>query len=211
MVDDAENISELIERISRKEPDIVEFRLDNLRDRSIIKMIAQKKDFPAIATDKSSREPAAAEKLLLEAASAGFEYVDIELSSPLEKDIISQVKSHGAEVIISFHDFTKTPPAAELNRVLDSEMEANGDIYKIVTTARQPRDSLSILCFVEERAAETRLVSFAMGRQGIPSRILSPLFGAEFTFAALTEERRTADGQLGIDTLRSVWQLLEVQ
>jgi 3-dehydroquinate dehydratase-1 len=210
-VDDGENISELIQRISLKRPDLVEFRLDNLDDPGIVRTIAQKKDFPAIATDKSSREPSAVEKLLIEAASAGFEYVDVSFSSPLAKDFISQVKSHGVEVVISFHDFTKTPSAVELNKVLDSEMEAKGDIYKIVTTARQPRDSLSILGFVEERATETRLVSFAMGRQGIPSRILSPIFGAEFTFAALTEERRTADGQLGIDTLRSVWHLLGVQ
>lgn len=211
MVDEAENIANLIERISMKKPDFVEFRLDRVRDLTSLKDIAQKKGFPAIATDKSNRDPAASKKLLSKAASAGFEYVDIDLASPLAKDTINQVKSHSAEVIASFHDFAKTPPASELNRVLDSQMKANGDICKIVTTARQPRDNLTLLSFVEERAAETRLVSFAMGSRGVPSRILSPLFGAEFTFAALTTEERTADGQLSIDNIRSVWQILGVQ
>jgi len=211
MVNDGENITDLIERISQKKPDIVEFRLDNLRELSALRIIAQKKGFPAIATDKSNRVPAASEKLLSEAASTGFEYVDIDLASPLAKDCIRQVKAHGAEVVVSSHDFTKTPSVAELSRVLDSEMKAKGDICKIVTTARQPHDNLTLLSFVEEKAAETRLVSFAMGSQGVPSRILSPLFGAEFTFAALANGERTADGQLTIDNIRSVWQILGVQ
>jgi len=211
MVEDSENIGQLIERVSQKKPDLVEFRLDKLSNSGILEMIAQKKTFPAIATDRSNRGPAATEKLLLEAASAGFEYVDIDLAAPFAKTAISQAKSHGAEVIVSFHDLSKTPSHSELDRVLNSERRAGGDVCKIVTTARQPRDNLAILGFLEERAAETRLVSFAMGPQGVASRILSPLFGAEFTFAALTEETRTADGQLSIDSLRSVWQLLGVQ
>ncbi len=211
MVDDAEDTAGLIERVSQEKPDIVEFRLDKVHDPSTLRTIAQKKGFPAIATDKSNRDHAASKKLMSEAASAGFEYVDIDLASPLARDSINQVKSQRAEVIVSFHDFAKTPPVSELNRVLDSEMNANGDVCKIVTTARQPRDNLTLLNFVEAKAAATRLVSFAMGPQGVPSRILSPLFGAEFTFAALTREERTADGQLSIDNIRSVWHILGVQ
>ncbi len=77
---------------------------------------------------------------------------------------------------------------------MDSQIRTGSDVCKIVTTAVHPRDNLSILRFIEERSAETRLVSFAMGRHGIPSRVLSPLFGAEFTFASLTETSKTADG-----------------
>jgi 3-dehydroquinate dehydratase type I len=211
MVDDGEDIADLVERISQKKPDIVEFRLDRVHEIRTLGIIAQKKGFPAIATDKSNRDPEASEKLLSEAASAGFEYVDVDLASPLARETIGRMKAQHTKVIVSFHDFTRTPPATELNEVLDSEMRANGDICKIVTTARQPRDNLTLLNFVQESAAKTRLVSFAMGSQGVPSRILSPLFGAEFTFAALTREERTADGQLSIDNIRSVWQILGVQ
>ena len=83
-------------------------------------------------------------------------------------------------------------------------------MYKIVTTAKYPRDNLTVLNFVENNATTARLVSFAMGPLGIPSRVLSPLFGAEFTFASLGEQSRTAEGQLSIDNLRNVWQILGV-
>lgn len=212
MVDDTEDIGGLIERISQKKPDLVEFRLDKISNPRTIEMIAQKKSaLPAIATDRSNRDLAVKEKLLVEAASAGFEYVDIDIASRLSKNAIDIMKSHDTQLIVSFHNFSQTPSRAELDKVLKSEKNAGGDICKIVTTARQPRDNLAILGFLEEKAAETRLVSFAMGSQGVPSRILSPLFGAEFTFAALSEETSTADGQLTIDNLRSVWQLLGVQ
>jgi 3-dehydroquinate dehydratase type I len=211
MVDDSENIDQLLGHVSQKKPDLVEFRLDKLSNFATIEEIARKKTFPAIATDKSDRDAGTTEKLLLSAASAGFEFVDLDLSYPLAKAAVRQVKSLGAEVIVSFHDSSKTPPAEKLKEVLDSQIRAGSNICKIVTTALHPHDNLSILHFLEEKSAKTRLVSFAMGRQGIPSRILSPLFGAEFTFASLAEDSKTADGQLTIDNLRSVWQLLGVQ
>ncbi len=211
MVGDSEDIGRLIERISQKKPDLVEFRLDKVRGYEILETIAREKSFPVVATDRSNRDPEAKQKLLSEAASAGFEMVDIDMASSITKTAIGEVKSHGAEVILSFHHSSKTPSANELNNVLNSERKAGADVCKIVTTARQPRDNLAILSFLEEKAAKTRLVSFAMGSHGVPSRVLSPLFGAEFTFAALTEESKTADGQLSIDNLRSVWQVLGIQ
>jgi 3-dehydroquinate dehydratase type I len=167
--------------------------------------------FPAIATDKSSRDAALTKKLLLGAASAGFEYIDLDSASPLTMANLPELKSRGAEVIISFHDFSKTPSSDVLKEVLHSQIKAGSDICKVVTTAVHPHDNLSVLHFLEEEASKTRLVCFAMGRLGIPSRILSPLFGAEFTFASFRDASRTADGQLTIDNLRSVWQLIGVQ
>ncbi len=195
--------------ISSKRPDLVEFRLDNLNNIKTIEEIAKKKTTTAIATDMSERDTAARKKLLLTAASSGFELIDLDLA--LATSTVRDVKAAGAEAIVSFHDSSKTPSLQELTRVLDAEVKAGGDVCKVVTTALSARDNLSVLGFLEEKAQETRLVSFAMGRYGVPSRILSPLFGAEFTFASLTDAGRTADGQVTIDNIRSVWQLLGIQ
>lgn len=211
MVDGNQNVEQLISLLSQKRPDLVEFRLDNLNNFTTLEDIAHKKTFPGIATDRSNRDTAVTKRLLITAASSGFEFVDLDLASQLTQSDIQQLKSNGSKLIRSFHDFSKTPSPKELDEVLESQVKAGGDVCKVVTTAVTPRDSLSILRFVEEKSPKTRLVSFAMGRHGIPSRILSPLFGAEFTFASLTEGSKTADGQLTIDNLRSAWQLLGVQ
>jgi 3-dehydroquinate dehydratase type I len=205
------DVDELIDRISSKNPDIVEFRTDNLSETSILEVIAQKKKFAAIATDKASREPAAKSKLLTTAATAGFDFVDVDLCSDDAGDGLDQIKESGAKVIVSFHDWARTPSLHELDRILNSAKKRRADMYKIVTTAVRPRDNLTILSFLEEKSTETKLVSFAMGTIGIPSRVLSPMFGSEFTFAALNEESATAYGQLSIDNLRSAWSLLGLQ
>ena len=199
----------MIERIASKTPDLVEFRLDQLSDPHLLSRIIEKKSFPAIATDKSGR--ASTPQLLDEAAAAGFEFVDIDVSSERVGPVIKQLKSHGGQVVLSFHDYSKTPSMDELRKVLDSERRVGGDVCKIVTTALLPRDNLTVLDFVGTEAERTRLVAFAMGERGIPSRILSPFFGAEFTFASLTEESKTAEGQLSIDNLRNAWRILGVQ
>jgi 3-dehydroquinate dehydratase/shikimate dehydrogenase len=211
MVDGNQDVEQLIGLISQKKPDLVEFRLDNLNNFTLLEHIARKKSFPAIASDRSERDVALTKKMLMTAASSGFEYVDIDLHSTITESDIRRFKSAGSELIRSFHDFSKTPCSGKLDQVLDSQIKAGGDICKVVTTAVTLGDNLSILRFVEEKSPVTRLVSFAMGWYGVPSRILSPLFGSEFTFASLSEDSRTAEGQLTVDKLRSVWQILGVQ
>ncbi len=211
VLDDADNVEQLIERISEKSPDLVEFRLDSVRDADVVERIGKVKPFPAIATDKSNRESIEREKVLLTAAASGFEYVDIDAAYPSTSTLVPQAHDCGSKVIISFHDYFGTPTLSDLQGILMSERKSRGDLFKIVTTARHPRDNLTVLGFLESKPANTKLVSFAMGSIGVPSRVLSPLFGAEFTFAALTDDSATADGQLSIDRLRDAWQSLGVQ
>jgi 3-dehydroquinate dehydratase type I len=199
----------VLDQVTQKQPDLVEFRLDRLNEISLLEQITETKSYPAIATVKT-KEEAMAKKLLLAAASAGFEFVDVDISSPHAKNTVAELEATGADVIVSFHDGSKTPDPKDLQTILDTQMQVGGYLYKIVTTATRQMDNLSILNFLKEKPADAKLVTFAMGPCGIPSRILSPVFGAEFTFASLTESSKTADGQLTIDQLRSVWQLLGV-
>ena len=206
MVRDDTNIGAMIECISSKKPDLVEIRIDKLHERRPLEEIAKKKSFPIIATDRSDRDRRSKLDQLSDAAGLGFDIVDIEI--PTSDAVVKQLKRQGAEVILSFHDYSRTPTREELSKILEAEKKLEGDICKVVTTARLPHDNLTILEFVEHEATKGRLVSFAMGKEGVPSRILSPIFGAEFTFAALDDERRTAEGQVTIDELRSTWEIL---
>jgi len=205
------NIDQLLAQIAQKRPDLVEFRLDRLDNLTAVETIGQKKTLPAIATDKAIREPSVSRKILLAAASSSFEYVDIDFASHDAKRLVEECRATGTKVIVSSHNFNGTPSQSELRDVFNSVREMEADICKIVTTATHPRDNLEVLNFVQEKCTEAKLVSFAMGSLGTPSRILSPVFGAEFTFAAFSQDSRTADGQLSIEDLRSVWHLLGIQ
>jgi 3-dehydroquinate dehydratase type I len=199
-----------MKQISHKNPDLVEIRLDKLHDHRILQEVAARKSFPIIATDRSDRDPHSGVGNLAYAAAVGFDLIDLDLANA-DAATIRQMKSAGADVILSFHNYSETPPAEQLTKILEAEKRLGCDICKIVTTARAPRDNLTVLGFLLREAATARLVSFAMGSDGVPSRVLSPWFGAEFTFAALSEKSKTADGQLTIDELRSAWQILGLQ
>ena len=212
MVEGSDKIDNLMEQISNKKPELVEFRFDKISDLSILDTIAQaKKEFKTIATDKAQRDTTSRKKFLQTAAELGFNFVDLDVDDPHSSEFIPTLRGSKTQLIISYHDLSGTPDQNVLSEVLNREKSCGGNVYKIVTTAKYPRDNLTVLSFVENNAATARLVSFAMGPLGIPSRVLSPLFGAEFTFASLREQSRTAEGQLTIDNLRNVWKILGVQ
>ena len=211
MVEGSEDIGIVLKQLSQKKPDLVEFRFDRISDLKILEVIGEtKKEFKIIATDRGKRDAASRKKLLQAAAESGFDFVDVDLEDPASHEIIPVLKGSKSQLIISYHDFSGTPSSDALSKLLIKERLSGGTVCKIVTTAKYPRDNLTILSFVESNASTARLVSFAMGRIGIPSRVLTTLYGAEFTFASLDEQSQTAEGQLSIDNLRKVWQILGV-
>ncbi len=76
--------------------------------------------------------------MLLSAAENGFDYVDMDLSSPRLKEHVDEMKETGAQTIVSFHDFSGSPTTRELSSILDREINSGADVCKIVTTANTP-------------------------------------------------------------------------
>ena len=107
-----------------------------------------------------------------------------------------------AELIVSFHDFSRT---RLLNRAADRIAAFDPDIVKVVSTAQTLEDNLAVLRLIENHAGNARIVSMAMGEEGLPSRILGPREGGEFTFASLAEGEETAPGQVTARTLRTLY------
>jgi 3-dehydroquinate dehydratase-1 len=203
-----ERIPNLLKQISSKNPDVVEYRLDYLTEPSPLEIIMKGKRCPIIATDRSRRKQS--RSLLLSAAELGFDFIDVDISFPLARSIIKEVKTHDVRVIASHHDPQKTPSEKRLLRLLRIERKMGGDICKVVTTATRPADNLIVLQFINKCAHLNKIVSFAMGKLGVASRVLSPFFGAEFTFASINDQSKTAEGQLSIDQLRQVWKILGI-
>jgi len=205
----------LIEKAEDQHADFIEVRLDNLEKYTQLADIAHCSKTPLIATNRSAkcqgkflRGEAEREKILTDAARDGFEYVDIELSTSKLKSITSNLREIGVKPIVSFHDFNETPISSQLNKILDKEIVSGADVCKIVTTARFVEDNLTVLDLVSKVSKNARIVCFAMGELGKPSRLLSPVFGSFFTIASLESERKTAQGQLTIQEMRRAYEAL---
>jgi 3-dehydroquinate dehydratase-1 len=206
---------ELIRKAEAQHADLIEVRLDSLTAHDCISDIPSCSKTPLIATNKSTEQhgkfsgtETERQKFLVDAARNGFTYVDVDLGTINRTELISKLHEAEAKVIVSFHDFEQTPTVAQLNKVLEEEIALGADVCKIITTARTMKDNLITLNFVSEAFKKARIVCFAMGDLGKQSRLVSPVFGAFFTFASLDEKRKTAKGQLTIQEMNSAYEAL---
>jgi 3-dehydroquinate dehydratase type I len=210
-----EETFDLIEKAEAQNADLIEIRLDSLKKPYRLAVIPRCSKTPLIATNKSmehhgkfSGSENERQKILMDAARNGFEYVDTEIYTPNIGKLVGNLREVGVKPIVSFHDFDRTSELSWLNKVLEEEIALGVDVCKIVTTARRVEDNLTILDFVSKASKKAKIVCFAMGELGKPSRLLSPVFGAFFTFASIDEKRKTAKGQLTIQEMRRAYEVL---
>ncbi len=135
------------------------------------------------------------------AADAGATLLDLEIESAERLRGAAQALRENAALIISCHNFEKTPALAPLLRRM---RRIPADAYKVAITARKPSDNLRLLHCACERG-ETPLILLAMAEAGIPSRILGPSRGSLYTYASARESPGTAPGQIAAHTMRSLY------
>ena len=210
-----EEAIQLLQTANAIKPDLIEIRLDSLNKHDCLKEIVSCTKIPLIATNKSTKQHGSytgteteRQKILIDAAKNGFEYVDVDLGTPNQVQLMQNLHEAGAKVIASFHDFEQTPSLSELKKIQNQLTALGADVCKIITTAKTVEDNLIVLDFVSKASKQVKMVCFAMGDSGKTSRLLSPVFGAFFTFACLDQKRKTAKGQLTINEMKLAYETL---
>ncbi len=192
--------------------DLAEIRADYIEDLDVRGLLRQK-PCPVLFTLRSRSEGgeyAGAERTrletLIQAAKAGADWVDVEFSAYWQGVFDGVPKE---KLILSYHNFDTTPDQLEL---LADEMASSGaGIVKIATTAKSLSDNLKIRRLLGHAAAKgTSLCALAMGRRGIPSRILGPQWGSWMVFASMPGGSATADGQISADNLVHQYRVREI-
>ncbi|HWC95449.1 MAG TPA: shikimate dehydrogenase [Candidatus Sulfopaludibacter sp.] len=137
------------------------------------------------------------------AIDAGAHAIDIEI----ETAEVAQERLHAfrsrTQVIVSYHNFEATPP---MDTVISRVMKVQADCYKLVTTARKPSDNVRVLA-AAKALPKHKLIVLAMGELGFPSRVLSPVFGGVYTYAAPMFSAGTAAGQVSARSLRHLYRV----
>lgn len=208
----------LIEKAEQAHADLIEVRLDCLEISRKLSDISASTKIPLIATNKLQSEKGyfsgtetERQQTLLLVAKCGFEYIDVNLSSPKHKETMSQLKQLEAKTIVSYHKFDGVLSVSGMEKVLDEEIASGASICKIVTTAKHVEDNLPALSFVSFASRKAHLVCFCMSEHGKISRLLSPVFGASFTFASIEQGSETAAGQMSISEMRTAYGLLGIK
>jgi len=200
--------------------DLVELRIDSIREANLAKLLAAKKG-PVIVTARRREEGgffAGTERerigLLCEAVLCGADLVDIELSTDetLTAAVAREIrkKEGRTKLIISYHDFKKTSSYRTLRGIYNRCISRGADIVKIVTFARTLQDNLTILRLVDwAQGTGGSIIAHCMGEKGRVSRVMAPLFGSYLVFAAFTEGQESAPGQLTAREMKRIFRTLE--
>ena len=121
--------------------------------------------------------------------------VDIELSAEtILPEVVQAAHAAGKIVILSYHNFDRTPALKELNGIMDKAKSLGADIVKVATLATQQEDIQALAGFTIAHAKKN-IVTIAMGSEGTLSRVFFPALGSLLTYAHIGQP--TAPGQLG--------------
>jgi 3-dehydroquinate dehydratase-1 len=130
--------------------------------------------------------------------------VDIELCARDRDSVVNKARKAGKTVIISTHDFQKTPENMVMDGIIRESMEAGADIAKL---AVMPGSLLDVLRLLEVTLhAKGPVCTIAMGATGKHSRIIAPVYGSVMTYGYV--DTPTAPGQLRIDELKNLLKML---
>ncbi|HCQ0107147.1 type I 3-dehydroquinate dehydratase [Citrobacter braakii] len=207
--------------------DILEWRVDHFTEvssvdavleaaRAIRKVIADK---PLLFTFRSAKE-GGEQALAVEnyialnraAVDSGLvDMIDLELftGDELIKATVEYAHAKNVAVIMSNHDFHKTPAAQEIVLRLRKMQELGADIPKIALMPQNKTDVLTLLgatLEMQERYADRPIITMSMAKTGVISRLSGEVFGSAATFGAV--KKASAPGQISVTDLRTVLTIL---
>jgi|SRR5690242_573522 len=128
--------------------------------------------------------------------------LDVEYNT-IRKNKALQQYLRKTNLLISWHDFTKTPNISFL-KSMRKKMARFSKNIKIVTTAKSMKDTLGILSLYKFQS-NINLIAFAMGDYGRMSRILCTQLGSPYTYVSLGKP--IAPGQFSLDEIKSIFEL----
>ncbi|MFD1775387.1 type I 3-dehydroquinate dehydratase [Paenibacillus rhizophilus] len=223
----AAQLKEEAEALKSLDLDVVEWRVDFFEQVEDIEAVKTAlagirsviPDLPLLFTFRSAKEGGEKEigteyyvALNQAIAETGLvDMIDVELFTGDEtvKTLIDGAHKQGVFVIISNHDFHKTPDKEEIISRLRKAQELGGDIPKIAVMPNSPADVLTLLeatHLMKEKYADRPVITMSMSGIGVVSRLSGEVFGSALTFGAA--KKASAPGQVAVSELRNVLSLL---
>lgn len=133
--------------------------------------------------------------------------IDVELclGESVVASMIAYARNKGVKVIVSNHDFHRTPPKEELLCRIQKMQAFGADIAKIAVMPKSREDVQTLLAATKEAARRKDrgpIITMSMSELGQVSRIEGEIYGSSVTFGSLKES--SAPGQIPVAKLRKL-------
>ncbi|WP_170972181.1 type I 3-dehydroquinate dehydratase [Bacillus yapensis] len=218
-----EELIDEIASVSIKNPDIIEWRVDyfqDIHDFEKVVEVAQtlkevSKDIPLLLTLRSVAEggnPTSLSslkvvELLIHICKTSFiDLIDYEINNPDED--IRQIKEaaleHGKFLILSFHDYSKTPSNEELLNIFKRAQSLGADVAKIAVMPNDHGDVIRLLDVTNQAkdVLQIPVATMSLNSLGAISRMFGWVFGSRLIYTVGTN--RSAPGQIPIEEMQEL-------
>ncbi|MGA6136680.1 type I 3-dehydroquinate dehydratase [Acinetobacter dispersus] len=200
--------------------DLAEFRIDLLNfandSEQVIALGQELKQIlgakPMIATIRTHNEGG---QLTISDADYGKTYqaylqqpfmdmLDVEMfrDQQIVKNTVKLAHAKKVLIVMSNHDFQKTPPEAEIIKRLLKQDELGADILKIAVMPQSKQDVFTLMNATLNVSQQSKkpLLTMSMGKLGTISRIATANMGGSFSFGMIGEA--SAPGQIDVTQLK---------
>ncbi|MFW1838313.1 type I 3-dehydroquinate dehydratase [Acinetobacter gyllenbergii] len=200
--------------------DLAEFRIDLLNfandSKQVIALGQELKQIlgakPMIATIRTHNEGG---QLTISDADYGKTYqaylqqpfmdmLDVEMfrDQQVVKNTVKLAHAKKVLIVMSNHDFQKTPPEAEIIQRLLKQDELGADILKIAVMPQNRQDVFTLMNATLNVSQQSKkpLLTMSMGKLGTISRIATANMGGSFSFGMIGEA--SAPGQIDVTQLK---------
>lgn len=144
-------------------------------------------------------------------ATGEIDLLDVELfmGDDVCSELIAYAHEYKVYVVVSSHDFQKTPEKEILVSRLIRMRELGADIPKVAVMPESSTDVLTLLCATDEYVknyADCPVITMSMKWLGAISRIAGEFFGSSLTFAAA--KHVSAPGQMAVSDVNMILKVL---
>ncbi|MBA2672730.1 type I 3-dehydroquinate dehydratase [Ramlibacter sp.] len=213
--------------VAARQPDLLEWRVDffdGIADPAAVAALGPRireaaGGLPLLFTRRSQREGGQPIALNEDGVVAmyravcdagGVSLVDFEMDNDAGHvcEIRAMSRERGIGLVLSFHDFEKTPPVDALVDRFAQAHRLGADAAKLAVMPRREEDVLALLeaTLRASRALPIPVIGMSMGGLGAASRLCGGAFGSALTFAVAGEA--SAPGQMPIEGVRAALETL---
>lgn len=207
--------------LRKLDPDLLEWRIDTFEDildieaclNTLSVLRTHIDDLPLIFTCRSKSEGGQQDlpcdhrkRLILKATQSDVvDIIDIEMANSMDyvEDILNSARQQQVKIILSHHDFQKTPDEKSILNTLFKARDMGADIAKMAVMPKSYDDVLTLLkatLKARESGLHIPIVTMAMGYRGRLTRIIGGFFGSDITFGC--GPNPTAPGQIPVMVLK---------
>ncbi|KAL3508033.1 hypothetical protein ACH5RR_033415 [Cinchona calisaya] len=214
MAERVDQMLSLMQKAKQSGADLVEIRLDWLKDfnpLTDIEILIKRCPLPTLFTyrptweggqyDGDEQSRLGALQLAME---LGADHIDVELQAIHEfNNYVHGSRPAKCKVIVSSHNYHNTPSSEDLGNLVARIQASGADIVKIATTALDITDVARVFQITVH--SQVPIIAMVMGERGLMSRVLCPKFGGYLTFATLESGKVSAPGQPTIEDLLNLY------